>query len=400
MLKSSQFNKAGACSSRSTFAETSRASRVLDEAILIKDFCKDFISENLKLPKLSDLEDEIAASYSDETLDDIDETQASYVKRLAKQIWRYGKSQLAQLDKDDEVIIPEEPFIIDLSNDVENDFPDSDQISVTIDAIILNKTQRYAQAIVYKRGTPKLGKSSQAYRNVTNDIPLTFMMIALEQFIAGQIDDKDTWSYRLTASYYYMKKASDTNDKAIFADYFGTDSPIREIWGTYNKKNNHTVIEQGTEQDTYYKRLLELIDKWAKGYDKCDMKEAEDCEGCPDYCMCYYSLAPTAVSATGEKKKRAKCTPTEEQKAIINAREGIFLCNAVPGSGKTETAIKQRTVSIILDELNEIVKKAEAGEDITEYLKPANTYLTKDSRRVDPEKVYANAGDCNSDLFV
>ena len=130
------------------------------------------------------------------------------------------------------------------------------------------------------------------------------------------------------------------------------------------------------------------------------MKEAEDCEGCPDYCMCYYSLAPTAVPATGEKKKRAKCTPTKEQKAIINAREGIFLCNAVPGSGKTETAIKQRTVSIILDELNEIIKKAKAGEDITEYLKPANTYLTKDSRRVDPEKVYANAGNCDSDLFV
>lgn len=400
MLKSSQFNKAGACSSRSTFVETSRASRVLDEAILIKDFCKDFISENLAIPKLSDLEDEIAASYSDETLDDIDETQAAYVKRLAKQIWRYGKSQLARLDKDDEVIIPEESFIINLSDDVENDFPDSDQISVTIDAIVFNKEQKYAQAIVYKRGTPKLGKSSQAYKNVANDIPINLMMIALEQFVAGRIGDKDT--YRLTASYYYMKKSSDTNDKAIFADYFHDDAPIREIWGTYSKKLGHAVIEGQTQNpdNTYYKRLLELVNQWAKGFDKCDMKEAEDCEGCPDYCMCYYSLAPTAVPVTGEKKKRAKCTPTEEQKAIINAREGIFLCNAVPGSGKTETAIKQRTVSIILDELDEIIKKAEAGEDITEYLKPANTYLTKDSRRVDPEKVYANSGTYDSDLFA
>ena len=376
MIKMSNFNKSGACSSRSSFEEKSKASRQLDEAIIVKDFCKDIISGNYQLPKLADLEDEVAAAYSDETLDDIDETQESFVKTLAKQIWRYGKSQLSQLKADDEVIIPEEPFVIDLSDKVENDFPDSDEISVGIDAIIINKVAKTATAIVYKRGVPKIGKTSSAYHSVSNDIPLHLMMYVLERKV-DEFIGKD--EYTLTTAYYYMKKSSDKADKAILADYF-VDAPVRELWGKYKASNNNSEFDD---------KMFELINAWAKGFDKCDMKEAEDCEGCPDYCMCYYSLAPVPAETSSGKKKRAKVTPTEEQQAIINAREGIYLCNAVPGSGKTETAIKQRTVSIILDELEEICKKAEAGEDISEYLTPANTFITKDSRRVDPDAVFA-----------
>ena len=382
MIKSSQFNKSGACSSRSTFVESSKASRQLDEAIIVKDFMKDILSEQYTIPKMADLIEEVEAAYSDETLDDIDETQESYAKQLAKQIWRCGKSMLDNLDKDDEVIIPEEPFIVDLSEKVENDFPDSDEISVGIDAIIYNPVKKQATAIVFKRGVPKLGKTDTAYKNVTNDIPIHLMMYALERWADEKLADGE--SITLTAAYYYMKKADDKNDKSMFANYFDGGSPIREIWGSYEKGKAALKTNARTEYQSYDEEMLALINKWAVGFDKCDMKEAEDCEGCPDYCMCYYSLAPVPVETSGEKKKRAKCTPTEEQKAIINAREGIYLCNAVPGSGKTETAIKQRTVSIILDELDEICKKAEAGEDISEYLKPANTYLTKDSRRIDP----------------
>lgn len=375
MIKSSQFNKSGACSSRSSFVENSKASRQLDEAIIIKDFMKDILSENCTIPKLSDLIDEVAAAYSDETLDDIDETQESYAKTLAKQIWRCGKSMLNEhLQADDKVIIPEDPFIIDLSEKVENDFPDSDEISVGIDAIIYNSVKKTLQAIVFKRGVPKIGKTASAYRCVENDIPLHFMMYAMERFADDLLGDNGG-SMTITTSYYYMKKSDDKNDKAMFANYYDGSSPVREMSGLYTKG----------APSKFDVELLDLVNTWAKGFDKCDMKEAEDCEGCPDYCMCYYSLAPMPVETSGEKKKRAKCTPTEEQQAIINAREGVYLCNAVPGSGKTETAIKQRTVSIILDELDIICKKAEAGEDISEYLTPANTYLTKDSRRVDPE---------------
>ncbi len=390
MIKASDFQKSGACSSRSKFKEKSKASKQLDEAIIVKDFCKDIMAEKYVIPKLSDLADEVAASYSDETLDDIDEIQEAYAKRLAKQIWRFGKSYAKEKDKDDKIIIPDDAFIIDLSDKVENDFSGSDEISVRIDALVINTKKRYAKAIVFKRGAAKLGKSAKSYQHPGNDIPMHLMMHVLQNIMNGEIPDGDKTPYNLEACYYYMQKSGDASDKAVFADYFDNDAMIRSLEGSLIKGGQ--VSRPGNKDGKSIfipidDDMLELINAWGKGFDKCDMKEEKDCVDCPDRCICYYALAPQKVETDAVKKKRAKVTPTEEQLAIINARNGVYLCNAVPGSGKTETAIKQRTVSIILDELDEIIKKAEAGEDITEYLKPHAQYLAKDSERVDPLKV-------------
>ena len=395
MIKASSFNKAGACSSRSGFYEQSKASRSVDETIIIKDFCKDILSKKYVITSQQDLIDEVAACYSDDVLDEIEETQESNARKIALQIWRYGKSQLLNLKKDDEIVIPEEPFIIDISHMIENDFVDSDQIEVKIDAIIINKVEKEIQGIVFKRGTPKLGTTERAYQRVATDIPLHLINYTLEK-MADSLFSKGT-EITVTSSYYHMKKTSDTSKTVYYVDYFSTGEPTRNL---INKYTIPAPTKYGTDKYPYSKAtsdMLDLVNKWATGFDKCDMKEAEDCEGCPDYCMCYYSLAPQRVENSGTKKKRAKVTPTKEQEAIINAREGIFLCNAVPGSGKTETAIKQRTVSIVLEELERIMKKAEKGEDISEYLNPVNSFITKDSRRVDPDLVLKE--DLPDDLF-
>ena len=76
MRKASEFGKKHFCGSRSGISGKTKANRALDEAVIIKDFCKDIVGNpDYDLPNLKDLEKEIAASYSDEVIYSIEETQ-------------------------------------------------------------------------------------------------------------------------------------------------------------------------------------------------------------------------------------------------------------------------------------------------------------------------------------
>lgn len=362
------FNKSGSCSSNTNYNVSSNSNRALDETLIIRDFMKSVLSGERDMPSQKDLIDEVSSAYPDNIVDEISETQEFYAKSLAGQIYRCAKTLLCSLNKEDEIICPQK-FTLDLHEGIKNDFVDSDNIDVSIDVIILNKERQTAHAIVFKRGIPKLGKTASAYINVNNDIDINLKLLALENFVTEFIGDK---TYRLCASYYYMKKTSDNRETVYVANY--DDTQIREVKENFKKG-----------QENHKNFVLSLIDKWSQGYDKCDMKEQEDCKSCSNYFMCYYSLAPKDLSGeVSHVKVRKECTPTPEQQAVINARDGIFLCQASPGSGKTETAIKQRTVSIILDELDKIVKDIEDGkDDLKNYLNSESVFVTNTSERIE-----------------
>lgn len=424
MRKANRFGKKDFCGSRSNVSGTSKASRALDEAVIIKDFCKDIVGNpDYVLPNRSDLEKEVAASYSDEVIDSVDETQSGYVHALAGQIYRFGKSWQFDMPKA-KAVIPEEPVMLDLSDSVITDFIDDDEIAVTFDAVVYDPTKGEVTGIVFKRGVPKVTETNRGYSNIYNNVELHLMNLALRKFINQNHDQfglKVGDKIHVFSAFYYMKKTQDKSDSTYFDDYFVGNCPIRAlgydncgrpdrpeftvsddtdeknflkpalsgsgIKDAFEKmKKGDKEAEQSLRRSTLANmradiRLIVLLNDAAGGFTKDDMKESEDCESCPDYFMCYYKLAPKPVEEEHVVKKRAKINPTPEQQAIIDARSGIFVCNAVPGSGKTETAVKERTVAIVKEELERVKKMYQNGEDISEYLTPNGIFVTKDSRK-------------------
>lgn len=380
-MKVSEFTKAGGCLSKSADVVVTKtvANRHFDEAIIWKDFAKDIISGDFEYTSKDDLFDEVAASYSDSNIDDIEETQSSYVKKLANQIYRYYRSETRSTVPGKEVIIlPEEPITLDITDMVTTDFDGADDIECRIDVIDRNIEKKIIEGIIYKKGLPKLGKTSSAYKNVNNEIPLQLMRLALRKYADTVLEVGE--SVTIIASYYYAAKTSDRTDSTYTDDYFDTACSTRSLSETYTKlADGEKYGDNKHPFNDHDKMLIELLDKWATGYEKCDLDEEKDCKACKDYYICHYSSAPKKLDDKKSIKKREKCELTDEQKTIVAAQKGIFICNAVPGSGKTETAIKQRTVSIILNELDELVKRYENGEDVT--VEKAADFITMDSRR-------------------
>lgn len=383
-MKLSDFTKANACANKSAEVVVTKtaSNRHLDEAIIVKDFFKDILIGDFQWSSYDDLKEEVAASYTDANIDEVEETQEGYVRALTGQIRRFYRSEKRFADKAVEqglrkIFLPEEPIVLDLTKmlPLEVDFEGADEVECRIDCIDDNKNTKIVEGIIVKKGAPKLGKTTSAYHNVFNESPLQMARLALRKYCDTFLQVGE--SVTIVASYYYAKKSSDKGDSLYADDYYATDCPTRSINEKYTRLPDDAVY--GSDQyplSDADKELIELLDKWATGYEACDMKEDKDCVGCKDYYICKYKQAPKALEEEKAIKQRKKCVLSDEQEAIVNATEGIFICNAVPGAGKTETAIKQRTVNIILGEVNELVEKYESGEDVVcEY---EEKFISKD----------------------
>ena len=344
-LTLSNFNRKNACvhNTGSIIKLQSRANRFLDEAIIMKGIIIDYLKGELNFTSVGELEQIIADSYVE--VDDVDVTQTAYEHNLAKQIYRYCKSERRQ--KTCKIAFPEAAIVIDLSNFVTTQFDGVEDINVKFDYIIDDGST--IEGIVLKTGVPKLGTTMKAKRNVHNEIPLYLMIRALRSLIPA--NEKR----HIIASYYYMKKPKDTSTSAYNDDYFSS-APTRSLIEDWT--NIPSAPE--TELDAIFK---EQLDKYAVGYEKDELDEESDCKYCPKYAICFYKPVPVK-SHELEIKAREKHKLNEEQQAIVDARNGIFIVNAGAGSGKTETAIKQRTVSIIEEELADMITRYENGENI------------------------------------
>ena len=388
----SDFKKTKACINNNNFELKTKKNRFFDEAIIVKDFCKDRITGEWTPTTLQELKDEIAVSYTDENIDTIEETQEAHVTKLAKCIWRYGKSEYRSNG-----MVPDDAIVLDLSNFVHTHFVDDDDIHVKFDVIVREPGK--LEGIIYKPKAPKIGTTGRSYQNVDNTIELHLMRLALRKYADTFLTTGE--QIEIYASYYYMSKTGDKTDAPFeLEDYFDSKTLIRSQVETYTKdmivlpsgenlpdeyeeiENADGEIEKKELPLTLDQKLQILLDKYAAGFEKCDLNEEKDCRGCANYCVCYYQPAPVRFEEEKQIKVRKSHQLTDEQQTIVDFRHGVAICNAVPGSGKTETAIKQRTVSIVSDEADAIIAAVEAGTlnyDFSEPLAPK--FLTMDSRR-------------------
>ena len=322
---------------------------------IARDVITAYLTGDYRYRNIKELEADIEPCFV--VPEQIQETQDARVKRLAGELNRYLKSE------------PRKPvdvnkcIYLDLSNFVTTDFEGSENVYVIVDAIF--KKTGVLEFVVYKPTAPDIGTTSRSKRSVFNEIPLYLLLRAARQYVDTLLAEGE--SINLIASYYYLKKQKDTSLSALNDSYFGDSEPVRSLTETYKKsKAGETYFE--TDLDKTFK---DLIDKWATGYEKCDMDEEKDCSKCPSYAVCYYKPAPDHYIDPEETgtKKRADHKHNDEQLAIINACDGVIQVNAGAGAGKTETAIKARTKHIVEDMLAAFIAERE------ELLKEIETML-------------------------
>ena len=163
----------------------------------------------------------------------------------------------------------------------------------------------------------------------------------------------------LTSSMYFLRQNKDTYDKPgkpgkyeeKFFDVTGAGNviSITEEWYGRVRKLYQIVSKRKIEAiklkdwDEVY---AEALDQFKKGVEEEECSET-DCERCPYFDACKYTLPPLAVKTTA-KKSGSLIRTTRNQDLAIDFDSGVARINAGPGSGKT--FVITRRVARLLDE--------------------------------------------------
>lgn len=381
-LTRSNFKKRNACvRSKDDIVTKTDQNRWFDETVTARQMFEAFIKGEYDPGCVDDIYEDVKYSYSETNIDDVTEVQEAMVKKLSETMWRIINSWFDIQYS----FVPDEPIYLDLSDKIDKwqntHFKDEDDIKVQFNCIIdkldpnvTNGKAGSVEGIILIKGMPKLSKTTRGEQNVFNDVFLHLMRLALRKYADAHINPG--CSCKIIASYYYLSKTSDKSTTSIVIDdYFKDDNAIRCL------SEEYTHMPEGTTApDTEYDKMLkDILEKYAIGYDKCDLKEEKDCVGCQRYFSCYYKAPPIVdpESISTGIKARGKIPPDEYQEVVENFRSGIAVVDAPPGSGKTEVTT-ERTVMMALEILDEYVKRYESGEDID--IPITADFVTKDSR--------------------
>lgn len=380
-LTRNSFKKRNACvkNKNDGFITKTATNKWFDETVTARQMFEAFIQGEYDPATPEEVLDDIKVSYTEQNIDDVSEVQEAVAKRMAGSMWRLINSWV-DIDKS---FVPEEPIYLDLTDKVEEwkstHFEGEEDIKVQFNCII-DKIDEEAEddagsveGIILIKGSPKLSKTTRGETNVFNDTFLHLMRLALRKYADNKIKEGATCN--VIASYYLQKTTDKSDSNLRNDDYFKDDNAIRSQVEEYKKPK-----ADGKFEDTEYDLMLkDLLEKYAIGYDKCDLKEEKDCVGCPKYFSCYYKDPPIVDESTMSTgvKARGKIPPDEYQEQVENFRHGIAVVDAPPGSGKTEVTT-ERTVMMALEILDEYVKQYESGEDVD--IPVTCNFVTKDSR--------------------
>lgn len=381
-LNRNSFKKRSACvRNKNDLRTQTDTNRYFDETVTARQMFEAFIKGEYDPGHVDEVMEDVKVSYTETNIDDVNEVQSAVVTKMAHCMWRLLNSFTEIKD----AFVPEDAIYLDLTDKIEKwsntHFEDEDDIKVSFNCIIDKIDENISgdkagtlEGIILIKGAPKLSKTSRGEMNVFNDTFLHLMRLALRKYADTKL--KDNSSCIITASYYYLSKTTDkSTTNIIIDDYFKDDNAIRSLTEEYTK------MPAGQDfPDTEYDQMLKvLLEKYAVGYDKCDLKEEKDCIGCQRYFSCYYKEPPIVDpdSISTGIKARGKIPPDEYQEVVENFRSGIAVVDAPPGSGKTEVTT-ERTVMMALEILDEYVKKYESGEDID--IPITANFVTKDSR--------------------
>lgn len=356
VLRMSDFRKSSAC----MFAQDHEALRFPNEETesgltteIVKDTIRLFFTQDLEL---SEVEDVIVGGYSGLTGIECGKAEEAQIKKIAKSIRRYMRSEKRAKNKDTKIIIaPHLEFSSDYFPALGEAFPLLELKPFSLDSIdVVIETNDCIEGIIFKSGYPFFTNSGK--HRMENDLPSLMALQALKTLVP----EGETKTVCL--SYYYMKSKDDRKGTAWeYKNYFDcnlTSSLESEFKNTEAARNIFSDLDQ---------KLIKMLESHDLGINKEECTE-DDCRSCQMNCYCNFIPTPEAMEQK-EVKKGKKITPSDIQRQVIEFDEkgGCMEVIAGAGSGKTET-LSEHFVYILRKEIDQImanssVTKSEAARE-------------------------------------
>lgn len=269
-----------------------------DEAILMKDLMKGYLAGKYKPGEFMGL--------VEEGLDDeqmlLPEQRKAKAERLCKLFLRAANSEKRQAT------------FVGPKHIVEGEY----QVTVFPDAAFFE--QDSVEVVLYRLGKPTVTqKGRKQDASVNNCLELYFLLRYARTLVpAGKI-------WKVKASYYFMRKTTDTADTLSDMDFFsgngGNVVTLEEVW-------SDTMGD--TPNDEMFRDQLET---YTEGSDMCG---EDNCRYCKMYTQCFWQKLPEKYEEKTLSGKQGKIVPSDAQQRVINFREGYCKVNAGAGTGKTE----------------------------------------------------------------
>lgn len=269
-----------------------------DEAILMKDLMKGYLAGKYKPGEFMGL--------VEEGLDDeqmlLPEQRKAKAERLCKLFLRAANSEKRQAT------------FVGPKHIVEGEY----QVTVFPDAAFFE--QDSVEVVLYRLGKPTVTqKGRKQDASVNNCLELYFLLRYARTLVpAGKI-------WKVKASYYFMRKTTDTADTLSDMDFFsgngGNVVTLEEVW-------SDTMGD--TPNDEMFRDQLET---YTEGSDMCG---EDNCRYCKMYTQCFWQKLPEKYKEKTLSGKQGKIVPSDAQQRVIDFREGYCKVNAGAGTGKTE----------------------------------------------------------------
>lgn len=269
-----------------------------DEAILMKDLMKGYLAGKYKPGEFRGL--------IEEGLDDeqmlLPEQRKAKVERLLQLFLRAANSEHRKAS------------FLGMKHVIVGDY----KVTVMPDAIFYGPSS--VEVVLYRIGKPSVtqrGKKQDA--SVNNCLELYFLL----RYARTLVPQGENWTVK--ASYYFMRKTSDTSSGFADMDFFsgngGNVVTLEEVWCD---GIGETKIDASFKQQ---------IEEYADGSELC---AEENCQYCKMYPQCFWQKSPERYEKKSLSGKQGRIVPSDEQQAVIDFREGYCKVNAGAGTGKTE----------------------------------------------------------------
>lgn len=274
----------------------SAKNNIYDKAVLLKGIIKDALINH---PDETEIKEKIEEGFKEISYPS-EETRRINAEFAYKQVMRY-------LDFENRT-----PF-----------FPEDTElnifgIDITISPDVCFVTEDYIEIVKFKIGKPNITQTGRKLDFSVNHNLELYAMLCYASKLAFTYDI-DT----VKASYYFLRKDSDSYQKNIFEPCF---------YNNNGKDKNIVTLEYSSEEQKIYldAHFKELFEDFIEGQEGC-----ANCEYCEFYNICNYKHAPKMIEKKKEAKSLKSITTTQAQDEAIGFNSGICRINAGAGTGKT-----------------------------------------------------------------
>lgn len=167
-------------------------------------------------------------------------------------------------------------------------------------------------------GTFNIGKPNVTSRGNKNAIIRDLRLYAMILYA------RNAGFKKITASFYFLKKNSDSkNWAACEQSFFGGGGNIVSMIDLYDGQPNNL--------DDQMKEYLNILDNGMEPESICQ----EDCEHCSKYDLCKYLMPPISITKDPVVRSASDIHLTPNQLSAIQYMKGVVRINAGAGAGKT-----------------------------------------------------------------